>query len=329
MNDIGMLVLPVGLILFPLIFVLLMKDRTLTQEAGEMVQIRQRLLLGWTLISLCVWFALSWIVRLVGGGGGYLPIGIAQACFMLIWFFVAMPLLRLKQPNLVGPYERGERRAGQVNSVAVDSGSSVRTASLVNREKQSPIKSWMLAVGGCLVSLPFLFVFARGFAQFPMSNMDASAESIGSAAIANDAISSASKLAQLGQSQRSAWYTSLISLGVMLPMVLALAWISARRSMSESEPMPGAWDEETAMAYATVRNQRAVGLFWGLIGLGCLLGTAQAFIQWFPNSGPTIGIVFGTIGGLVGLLGGAWGAWMSFQRGKINERIGQSQGLRV
>lgn len=318
MNDLGMLVLPVGLILFPLLFILLMKDRTLTPETGELVRVRQRLLLGWTLVSLCVWFALSWIVRSLGGGDGYLPIGIAQACFMLIWFFVAMPLLRLKQPSLVGPYDRGEQREGQVTSVTFESGSSVRTASLVNREKQSPIKPWMLALGGFLVALPLMAVLARGFAQFPISGMEASTGAIGT-----------TKLVQLGQSQRSAWYVSLLSLCVMLPMVLLLAWISSRRSLSESEPMLGEWNEETAKAYAKVRNQRAVGLFWGLIGLGCLLGTAQAFIQWFPNSGPTLGMVFGTIGGLVGLLGGAWGAWMSFQRGKINERIRESQGLRA
>lgn len=329
MNDLGMLVLPVGLILFPLLFILLMKDKTLTPETGELVRVRQRLLLGWTLVSLCVWFALSWIVRSLGGGEGYLPIGIAQACFMLIWFFAAMPLLRLKQPSLVGPYDRREHREGQVTSVTIESVSSMRTASLVNREKQSPIKYWMLVLGGFLLALPLMSVFARGFAQFPISGMEASTGAIGGAEVGSHADSGAAKLVQLGQSQRSAWYVSLLSLGVMLPMVLVLAWISSRQSMSEAEPMPGAWDEETARAYATVRNQRAVGLFWGLIGLGCLLGTAQAIIQWFPNSGPTLGMVFGTIGGLVGLLGGAWGAWMSFQRGKINERIGQSQCIRA
>ncbi len=327
--DVGMLVVPVGLILLPWLFVVLMKGESCTADLQEAVEVGQRKLLGWTLFSLCVWFVFLWIYRSSGGSRGYLPIAIAQFCFFPMWFFLAIPLVRLKRPSLVGPYDRGGQYIGPASEGPAYSGATVRTASLVNREKQSPIKPWMLAVGGFLVALPFIAVLGRGFAPFPLSDLAPPTEVSSSATTVKDDAASTASFEQLGYSQRTAWYRSLVSLGVMLPMVVALAWICSRRSMSEAEPIPQGWNDKTAAAYAKLRKQRAAGLFWGLIGLGVLVGTAQAFIQWLPNSGPMLGVVFGTIGGLTGLLGGAWGMWVSFQRAAVNESMEESQGSGV
>lgn len=230
-----------------------------------------------TLVALSIWLGLL----LAGPRFPWAPwlAGSAWTLFIPLWAVFAMPVLRLKNPALDGD---SPSHAG------------IRTASLMNRERQSPVTPWMWAVAAiCCLAGP-VTVAARGLWPFA-----------GDAAL--DAI------------DRTQW---LIFLGATLlgPLELLVLPMILRATLVAPEPMDAAGSPELAAMYARERRRRVLGLFW-LVGTAgpAFLGILFAFVTWFPQVGGTWGLIGGVGGTLIGVLGAIFGISMSVERARIAE----------
>lgn len=280
------LVLVPILLLFPLCFVLLVPNRA--SDDAARLKVRGAL----ALLALCTLAALAlWIMLLVGGL--WLPwsaqvSGFAWVLFFPLWFTLGMRVMRAKNPVVLGedPWVRA--------------GGEVRTASLVNRERQSPVTRAMWAVPIAVFLLALGAIAVRGLLPFPMHAHGGE----------NDAA--------LAGAERARWLLTLAIYGVVFGAMLAILPYSLRRTLTEPEPMDAGGSPELAELYRVQRRRRVLGLFWGGgVLLPAFMGAVIALPVWFPDFGGVWGLVGGIGGSAIGIAGAAFGIWMSVERARI------------
>ena len=282
------------MILFPLGLALLVPNRAEEESRRLKVRGMSGVLLASTVFALAFWLGLTlagtrfeW-AKWVGNFSWIL--------FFPLWFGLAMPLLRVKNPA----WEHSAQ-------VAQGSGGAVRTASLANRARQNPVKGWMWGVAVFAGLAGLGAIGARGFLPFPTDGA------------ADDAA---------GGAERARWFIFLV---VALCCPSQLVWLPGvlRTMLMEAEPMDAAGSQELADLYARQRRRRVLGMFWLMgVAMPLALGGIFALIVWFPNLGGLWGLVGGLGGLLLGGIGAAFGFMMTAERAKIAEaraRLDQSR----
>lgn len=274
------------LLLFPICFVLLVPNRA-TDDAGRL-KVRGAL----ALLALCTLAALAlWATLLLGGL--WLPwaaqfSSVAWVLFFPLWFTLGMRVMRAKNPTLLGedPWVRAD--------------GGVRTASLVNRERQSPVTRamWVIPVAVFLLALGAIAM--RGLLPFPMHPHAGGSD------------------ADFAGPERARWLLTLAIYGIVFGPMLAILPLSLRRTLTEPEPMDVGGSPELAELYRVQRRRRVLGLFWGGgVVLPAFMGAVIALPVWFPDFSGVWGLVGGIGGSAIGIAGAAFGIWMSVERARI------------
>jgi hypothetical protein len=309
-----MLVLVPTMLLFPLVFALLVPNRT----QDEVRRLKARAALAF--LAQCTALALGlWIALLVVGIRFPFALSVASfwwCLFFPLWFGLAMPAVAAKNPALSGRPEDTMPRASNASGAPGSPGSApvVRTASLVNRERQSPVTRAMWAIPVAVFVAAVAAVALRGLAPFPMHPHGAEDELFASA-------------------ERSRWLLTLGIEVVVLGISLAILPHSLRRTLTEPEPMDAAGSPELAELYRVQRRRRVLGLFWGGgVVLPAFMGTVLALPVWFPDQGGLWGLLGGIGGTAIGIAGAVFGTMMSVERARIAQaraRLEQARASKV
>ena len=284
-----MLALPLGI-------VLLMPQR-LTQ-APQLALARSQLikLIVATALALAVWLGVLLASVPMPDGPLRVTANFAWVLFFPLWFGLAMPTVRARNPVWGGALA-GER----------GSGDSVRTASLVPRAKEHPIRRRHWAFVALVLLGLLAAVAARGLRPFGEDGLD--------------------------QAQRTRWLASLMVFVPILLVTFAVVPRSLRRAHQEPEPLDEGGSAELVEMYRSRRLGMVRGMFWLLgFALPVFLGGMMAVGVWWPTFASELGLVGGLGGAAIGVAGAAFGCWMSFQRVRIAEaktRLDASRGLRA
>ncbi|MBI1302971.1 MAG: hypothetical protein GC172_04180 [Phycisphaera sp.] len=282
-----MLVFPPFMILVPLVTALLAPQRATEESARARQRGLHLALVAGTMFSLAVWG--TFVLLTPRFASAQWAAMWSWPLFFPLWFGLAWPLIRAKSPHWEGAMYGAEAASG-----------AVRTASLVNRERLSPVTRWMWAVALLASVAGVAAIAARGLMPFPL-------ESVGSG---DEAAATA---------QRTQWW---IFLGLSLMGPLGLLWLPRvlRAMLREPEPMDAAGSRDLAELYAAQRRRRVLGMFWlnGVAG-PLVLGGIFALVTWFPNSGAIWGIIGGVGGTALGITGAVFGFMMTAERAKIAE----------
>ncbi len=290
-----MLIFVPVMLLFPLVFAALVPNRA----ANDSARIKARGMLLTLAMSTTVLLAI-WVGLVLTGlrfNFAMVIAGFWWPWFFPLWFFLAMPAIVAKNPHWVWTVGSGSASGG------------VRTASLVNRERTSPVTRAMWAVPITLFVLILATIAARGLLPFGVgpypgdSTVDPEAARVAYA-----------------EAERSQWLLSLIVFGSVFGFLLAILPRSLRRTLSEPEPMDAAGSPELARLYAAQRRKRVLGLFWGAgVLLPLCIGSFSVLQAWFPQNGSTWGLVGGIGGSILGICGAIFGTRMTVERAKISE----------
>lgn len=290
-----MLIFVPVMLLFPLVFAALVPNRT----ADDSARIKAR----WLMLTLAMGTAALlaiWVGLVLTGLRFDFAIVIAGfwwPWFFPLWFFLAMPAIVAKNPYW----------GWTVGGGAASSG--VRTASLVNRERTSPVTRAMWAVAITFFVLILTAIAARGLSPFGVGPYP------GDSAVDPEAARVA-----YADAERSRWILSLVVFGSAFGFVLAVLPRSLRRTLSEPEPMDAVGSAELAQLYAAQRRKRVLGLFWGIgVVLPACIGLFSVLQAWFPNDGSMWGLIGGIGGSILGICGAIFGTWMTVERAKISE----------
>ncbi len=282
-----MLLLPPFLILLPLILVLLVPPAQV--HAAEIRQRRSGLtaLTFGTLVSLSIWAGLALAAqRFAVTAWAAL---FSWVLFFPLWFGLAWPLIRARNPYW----------EGCMYGISGESGVQ-RTASLENRERQSPVTKAMWWTAGIAHSLGIALIAVRGLLPFPFE-------------------SSAMTAPNTAWVQ---WLQWCLFLGLECLSPLGLLWLPRvlRSILVEPEPMDAACSVELAELYAIQRRRRVLGVFWitgvaGPLVIGCLL----SLVIWFPQLGALWGLIGGICGAALGAVGAIYGFLMTGERARAAE----------
>ena len=290
-----MLIFVPVVLLFPLVFAALVPNRA----ADDSARIKARGMLLTLAMSTAALLAI-WVGLVLTGlrfNFAMVIAGFWWPWFFPLWFFLAMPAIVAKNPYWGWTVGSGSASGG------------VRTASLVNRERTSPVTRAMWAVPITLFVLILAAIAARGLLPFGVGPYP------GDSAIDPEAARVA-----YAEVERSRWILSLVVFGSVFGFVLAILPRSLRQPLSEPEPMDAAGSPELARLYAAQRRKRVLGLFWGTgVLLPACIGLSSVLQAWFPNDGSTWGLVGGIGGSILGICGAVFGTWMMVERAKISE----------
>ena len=287
------------MLLFPVVFAALVPNRADNDPA----RIKARGLLLTLAISTAVLLAI-WVGLVLTGLRFNFAMIIANfwwPWFFPLWFFLAMPATLAKNPSW-----------GWVAGGGSSSG-GVRTASLVNRERTSPVTRAMWAVPITLFIVILAAIAARGLLPFG-----------GDLLVSGSASEREAARVAYAEVERSRWLVSLIVFGSVYGFLLAILPRGLRRTLSEPEPMDAAGSPELAELYAAQRRKRVLGLFWGIgVALPLLIGSFSVVRTWFPNDGSMWGLIGGIGGSILGICGAIFGTWMTVERARIAELAAQ------
>ena len=290
-----MLIFVPVMLLFPLVFAALVPNRA----ADDSARIKARGMLLTLAMSTAALLAI-WVGLVLTGlrfNFAMVIAGFWWPWFFPLWFFLAMPAIVAKNQHWGWTVGSGS------------AGGGVRTASLVNRERTSPVTRAMWAVPITLFVLILAAIAARGLLPFGVGPYP------GDSAIDPEAARVA-----YAEVERSRWILSLVVFGSVFGFVLAILPRSLRRTLSEPEPMDAAGSPELAELYAAQRRKRVLGLFWGTgVLLPACVGLISVLQAWFPMAGSTWGLVGGIGGSILGICGAIFGTWMTVERAKISE----------
>jgi hypothetical protein len=289
-----LILVPVAL-LFPLVFAALVPNRA----ADDSARIKARGVLLTLAMSTAVLLAV-WVGLVVTGLRFNLAMVIAGfwwPWFFPLWFFLAMPAIVAKNPHWGWTVGSGSASGG------------VRTASLVNRERTSPVTRAMWAVPIWLFVMTVASIAARGLLPFGVGPYP------GDSAVDPEAARVA-----YAEVERSRWILSLVVFGSVFGVVLAILPRILRRTLSEPEPMDAAGSPELAQLYTAQRRKRVLGLFWGIgVLLPACIGCSASFQAWFPMAGSMWGLIGGIGGSILGVCGAIFGTWITVERARIAE----------
>ncbi|MFO0783472.1 MAG: hypothetical protein U0636_07295 [Phycisphaerales bacterium] len=282
-----MLVFVPVMLLVPLVFALLVPNRV-TDDAGRL-KARGRVLL----LTCCTVLALAlWVGLLLAGLRFAWAMSLASfwwTLFFPLWFFLAMPAVIARNPAWGGR----SGAVGQTASAGAFQEDTIRTASLMNRERQSPISRGMWAVPVLVLMVALGAMAARGFAPFPEDTQAAAAE-------------------------RARWLFTLCVYGGVFVLQLAILPYTLRRTLTEPEPLDARGSAALKELYRVQRRRRVLGLFWGGgVLLPAFLGLVLGLTVWFPMDGSAWGLLGGIGGAAIGLAGAAFGIWMTVERARI------------
>ena len=290
-----MLIFVPVMLLFPLVFAALVPNRA----ADDSARIKARGMLLTLAMSTAALLAI-WVGLVLTGlrfNFAMVIAGFWWPWFFPLWFFLAMPAIVAKNPYWGWTVGSGFASGG------------VRTASLVNRERTSPVTRAMWAVPITLFVLILAAIAARGLLPFGVGPYP------GDSAIDPEAARVA-----YAEVERSRWILSLVVFGSVFGFVLAILPRSLRQPLSEPEPMDAAGSPELARLYAAQRRKRVLGLFWGTgVLLPACIGLSSVLQAWFPNAGSIWGLIGGIGGSILGICGAVFGTWMMVERAKISE----------
>lgn len=299
------------MLLAPTVFVLLVPNRT----AGDAERLGARARLLWLGLATFVAGGL-WAALLVVGIRWPIALTIANfawIAFFPLWFLFAMPAVRARNPALGGAAPRAPTEtltgtptdpmhaipAGAVEGVR-DTG-AVRTASLVNRERRSPVTRGMWWIPALVFLAVMGAIAARGLLPFPMR-------------------SHGSEDAAFAWTERWRWMLALGLYGGVVALHLVMLPISLRRALVEPEPMSPRGSDELAELYGRQRRRRVLGLFWGAgVLLPAFLGIVLALPVWFPDAGGLWALLGAGGGVALGIGGAVFGTMMTLERAKIAE----------
>jgi hypothetical protein len=289
-----LLFVPVMLI-SPIAFAALVPNRA----ADEVSRVKARGLLLVLALStaalLAIWLGL--VLTGVRFPQALLVAGFWWPWFFPLWFFLAMPAVLAKNPHW----------GWTVGGGAASSG--VRTASLVNRARTSPVTRAMWAVPIAIYVLLLAGIAARGLMPFGVG-FDP-----GDAAVDPEA----ARLVYAA-SERSRWLLALVVHASVFGFLLAILPRSLRSTLAEPEPMDAGGSAELSGLYASQRRKRVLGLFWGIgTVLPFFIGSFSVLQVWFPAVGSLVGLVGGIGGAMLGIAGAIFGTWMTVERARIAE----------
>ena len=214
-----MLIFVPVMLLFPLVFAALVPNRA----ADDSARIKARGMLLTLAMSTAALLAI-WVGLVLTGlrfNFAMVIAGFWWPWFFPLWFFLAMPAIVAKNPHWGWTVGSGSASGG------------VRTASLVNRERTSPVTRAMWAVPITLFVLILAAIAARGLLPFGVGPYP------GDSAIDPEAARVA-----YAEVERSRWIFSLVVFGSVFGFVLAILPRSLRRTLSEPEPMDAAGSAE-------------------------------------------------------------------------------------
>lgn len=203
--------------------------------------------------------------------------------FFPLWFLVAMPAVRAKNPAW----------GAAIHGTTTASGTT-RTASLVNRARENPVGpvAWGFAVA--VAAFMFALIAARG--RDPFSADEA------------------------GRTQHARWLWILLVYGAVALSNLIVTAFSVRRMHAEPEPLDPSGSQELQDLYRAHRVRKIRGLFWMLgVALPGFLGAMMAAMVWRPGDGQIIGLIGGSGGAMIGIGGAVFGCMMTAQRIRIAE----------
>ena len=290
-----MLIFVPVMLLFPLVFAALVPNRA----ADDSARIKARGMLLTLAMSTAALLAI-WVGLVLTGlrfNFAMVIAGFWWPWFFPLWFFLAMPAIVAKNPHWGWTVGGGSASGG------------VRTASLVNRERTSPVTRAMWAVPITLFVVILAAIAARGLLPFGVGPYP------GDSAVDPEAARVA-----YAEVERSRWILSLVVFGSVFGFVLAILPRSLRQPLSEPEPMDAAGSPELVRLYAAQRRKRVLGLFWGTgVLLPACIGLSSVLQAWFPNAGSMWGLIGGIGGSVLGICGVIFGTRMTVERAKISE----------
>lgn len=263
-----------AMLLVPALVASLWRTTAETDAARTAVRRRSIALRVATALALGLWVAI--VVGSVALPGNPLLVTAGRFGWLLffpLWFGFAMPLLRAKNPE----WDTG---------IGAASG-PVRTASLVNRSRRSPIGrgAWIIAAA---IAVGLLAVMgARGLAG-PFDS----------------------------ESLRMQWIWMTVAYGVILALhALVVPW-GIQVALAEPEPLDLRGSRELEQRYEAFRSTKARGLF-GLfaVALPVVIGGSFAIAVWIDSDA---GGKVGALGGIaIGLAGGWFGTVATIRRCRI------------
>ena len=290
-----MLIFVPVMLLFPVVFAALVPNRAADDTARIKARGMMLTLAMSTVVLLAIWVGL--VLTGLRFPFAMVIAGFWWPWFFPLWFFLAMPAIVAKNPHWGWTVGSGS------------AGGGVRTASLVNRERTSPVTRAMWAVPITLFVVILAAIAARGLLPFGADPYQ------GDSAVDPEAARVA-----YAETERSRWLLSLIVFGSVVGFLLAILPRSLRRTLSEPEPMDAAGSRVLSELYAAQRRKRVLGLFWGTgVLLPACIGSFTVLQAWFPLAGSTWGLVGGIGGSILGICGASFGTWMTVERAKISE----------
>jgi hypothetical protein len=280
------------MLMTPLLWAAITPNRVGSDSQRMMVRTRMSALVVFTCIALAAWFGLLLMTLQLPNTN---PLAHAHrhmwVAFFPLWFGLAMPLVRAKSCDWQSsPHESATTQTGP-------RGPTLRSASLVNREREMPIRSWEWAFGIVSSLACILWIAVRGL--YPFANPEA---------------------IEPGQVSFYQWSLALSTYAVCMAGQWFFVPYSLKLSYLEPEPLDSSGSSELQEMYRQHRRKKIRTLYWmtGVL-LPTFLGTMLAWMVWRPEHFQIIGMV-GAIGGSVfGIAGGIIGTLMSAQRMRIAE----------
>jgi len=302
LGRVTMLILVPLMLLFPIVFAALVPSRAATDSARIAVRGRLLALSLVTLVLLGLWVGL--LITGLRFHGAMVIANFWWAWFIPLWFFLAWPTVALKRADWRSNFHEPASPGGSCQGAG-----DVRSASLVNRERKSPVTRAMWAVPVMLFVLLIAAIATRGLMPFGVRPYPG-----------DSALDPAAARVVYAEAERSSWLLSLIVFGSVFGFLLAILPSSLRRTLSEPEPMDVSGSAELADLYQRQRRKRVLGLFWGCgTALPLFIGSFAALRVWFPSEGSLWGLAGGIGGSLLGICGAIFGTWMTVERARIAE----------
>lgn len=274
------------MLLFPLLFVLLIPTRVAEPTAREQARSRQLRLAIFTFMGIATWGGLALIAHETGSSIFDQFVRQIWLLFFPLWFGMAMPAVLAKNPAW------GDGRKGESSTY-----SPIRTASLVPRTHENPIRTWHRALMGSLVAATFAAIACRGAFAFGPEGTAAEAA-------------------------RERWALLTAVYGIIAITTALVVPYSIARSRFEPEPLDPHGSEELSAMYRGDRRARSQIIFW-MLGViqPFAIGWIFAVIVWSPAAnGRAMGIIGAALGIAMGLAGSIFGIASAIRRVRINEK---------